>query len=106
MKATLKGFYLMNIMLIIRTNIYKDKNSMTISSTTVKNSYSGNGTLTTFNYTFKIFADSDLQVIIRDASANETVKTLTTHYTVTGAGNANGGTIVFTTGNIQVQLKL
>ena len=72
---------------------------MTISSTTVKNSYSGNGTLTTFNYTFKIFADSDLQVIIRDASANETVKTLTTHYTVTGAGNANGGTIVFTTGN-------
>ena len=73
---------------------------MTISSTTVKNSYSGNGTLTTFNYIFTIFADSDLQVIIRDASANETVKTLTTHYTVTGAGNANGGTIVFTSGNI------
>ena len=72
---------------------------MTISSTTVKNSYSGNGTLNTFNYTFKIFADSDLQVIIRDATATETVKTLTTHYTVTGAGNANGGTIVFTTGN-------
>jgi hypothetical protein len=73
---------------------------MTISSTTVKNSYSGNGTLNTFNYTFKIFADSDLQVIIRDATATETVKTLTTHYTVTGAGNANGGTIVFTSGNI------
>ena len=72
---------------------------MTISSTTVKNSYSGNGTLNTFNYTFKIFADSDLQVIIRDATATETVKTLTTHYTVTGAGNANGGTIIFTTGN-------
>ena len=73
---------------------------MTISSTTVKNSYSGNGTLNTFNYTFKIFADSDLQVIIRDATATETVKNLTTHYTVTGAGNANGGTIVFTSGNI------
>src|SRR5210317_2452923 len=73
---------------------------MTISSTTVKNSYSGNGTLDTFNYTFKIFADADIQVIIRDASATETVKNLTTHYTVTGAGNANGGTIVFTAGNI------
>ncbi len=73
---------------------------MTISSTTVKNSYSGNGTLDTFNYTFKVFADADIQVIIRDATATETVKTLTTHYTVTGAGNANGGTIVFTTGNI------
>ena len=73
---------------------------MTISSTTVKNSYSGNGTLDTFNYTFKIFADADIQVIIRDATATETVKTLTTHYTVTGAGNANGGTVVFTSGNI------
>ena len=73
---------------------------MTISSTTVKNSYSGNGTLDTFNYTFRIFADSDLQVIIRDASATETVKTLTTHYTVTGAGSTSGGTIVFTAGNI------
>jgi len=73
---------------------------MTISSTTVKNSYSGNGTLDTFNYTFKVFADADLQVIIRDASATETVKTLTTHYTVTGAGSASGGTVIFTAGNI------
>ena len=73
---------------------------MTISSTTVRNSYSGDGSTDTFNYTFKIFANSDLQVIIRDASATETVKTITTHYTVTGAGNANGGTVVFTSGNI------
>jgi len=73
---------------------------MTISSTTVKNSYSGNGVLDTFNYTFKIFADSDLQVIIRSSLGTETVKTLTTHYTVTGAGSASGGTIVFTAGNI------
>ena len=73
---------------------------MTISSTTVKNSYSGDGSTTTFNYTFKIFADSDLQVIIRSSTGTETVKTITTHYTVTGAGNANGGTVVFTAGNI------
>jgi len=73
---------------------------MTISSTTVKNSYSGDGSTTTFNYTFKIFADSDLQVIIRSSTATETVKTITTHYTVTGAGSASGGTVVFTAGNI------
>jgi hypothetical protein len=59
---------------------------MTISSTTVKNSYNGDGSTATFTYTFKIFADSDLQVIIRSALGTETVKTLTTHYTVTGAG--------------------
>ena len=39
---------------------------MTISSTTVKNSYNGDGSTTTFSYTFKIFANSDLQVIIRN----------------------------------------
>jgi len=73
---------------------------MTISSTTVKNSYSGDGSTTQFNYTFKIFADSDLQVIIRSAAGTETVKTITTHYTVAGAGNTNGGSITFTSGNI------
>jgi len=73
---------------------------MTISSTTVKNSYSGNDSTTNFAYTFKIFADSDLQVIIRSAAGTETVKTITTHYTVAGAGDANGGSITFTAGNI------
>jgi hypothetical protein len=73
---------------------------MTISSTTVKNSYNGDNSTTTFNYTFKVFADSDLQVIIRSALGTETVKTLTTHYTVTGAGDANGGSVIFTAGNI------
>ena len=73
---------------------------MTISSTTVKNSYSGDGSTDQFNYTFKIFANSDLQVIIRSAAGTETVKTITTHYTVAGAGNANGGSVTFTAGNI------
>ena len=73
---------------------------MTISNTSVKNSYTGNNSTATFNYTFKIFANSDLQVIIRNASGVETVKTITTHYTVAGAGNNSGGSITFTSGNI------
>jgi hypothetical protein len=73
---------------------------MTISSTTVKNSYSGDSTTTTFTYTFKIFADSDIQVIIRSTDGTETTKTITTHYTVTGAGNSGGGSVIFTSGNI------
>lgn len=68
---------------------------MTISSTVVKNSYNGNGSTRTFTYTFKIFQDSDIQVIIRSANGTETIKTLNTHYTVSGAGNANGGSITF-----------
>ena len=73
---------------------------MTVSSTTVKNSYSGNGSNDTFVYGFKIFADTDLEVIIRSALGVETIKTLTTHYTVTGAGSASGGNVVFESGAI------
>jgi len=73
---------------------------MTITTTTIKNSYSGDGTNDTFAYTFKISADADIEVIIRSAAGAETVKTLTTHYTVTGAGGASGGNVVFTVGNI------
>ena len=72
---------------------------MTISTTTIKNSYSGNGSTTSFNYTFKIADDDEIQVIIRSSTGTETVKTKTTHYTVAGVGNANGGSITFTTGN-------
>ena len=75
---------------------------MTISSTTVRNSYSGDGSTTTFSYTFKIFQDSDIQVIIRSSTGTETTKTITTHYTVTGAGVSAGGTVIFTGGNIPV----
>jgi len=73
---------------------------MTVSTTIIKNSHNGNGSTTTFAYNFKIFADSDLVVIIRSSTGTETTKTLTTHYTVTGAGSASGGTVVFTSGNI------
>ena len=73
---------------------------MTISTTTIKNSYSGNDSSDAFSYTFKITADSEMQVIIRSSTGTETVKSLTTHYTVSGAGAASGGTVTFTSGNI------
>ena len=47
---------------------------MTVSSTTTKNSYSGNGSTTTFAYGFKIFADADLTVILRSSTGVETVQ--------------------------------
>jgi len=68
---------------------------MTVSSSTSKVSYSGNGSLTTFAYSFKIFDQDDLTVILRAADGTETVKTITTHYTVTGVGSASGGNVVF-----------
>ena len=73
---------------------------MTVSSTTTKVSASGDGSTAAFNYTFKIFADSEMEVIIRSSTGTETTKTLTTHYNVSGAGNDSGGTVTFTSGNI------
>lgn len=74
---------------------------MTVSTTIIKNSYSGNGTLHSFAYGFKIFADADLDVIIRSSTGTETVKTLNTHYVVTNAGTDSGGNVLFkfNTGN-------
>ena len=69
---------------------------MTVSSTSNKISYTANGSTATFAYNFPIFAseESTLKVYVAD-----TLKTLTTHYTVTNAGTASGGNVVFTTGN-------
>ncbi len=71
---------------------------MTVSSTTTKNSYSGNGSTTVFAYGFKVFDEDDLTVILRtDATGTETVQTKTTHYTVSGVGSASGGNVTFGT---------
>ncbi len=72
---------------------------MTISTTIIKNSYSGNGSTSAFTYNFKITDDDDIQVIIRSATGSETVKSKGTHYNVAGVGN-NSGTVTFTSGNI------
>ena len=68
---------------------------MTVSTTTIKNSHSGNGTAHSFAYGFKIFADADLDVIVRSSTGTETVKTLNTDYIVTNAGSDSGGNVLF-----------
>ena len=68
---------------------------MTISTTNINKSYSGNGSTHSFAYDFPIFADADLTVVVRSAAGTETVKTLNTHYIVTGAGASSGGNVLF-----------
>ncbi len=67
---------------------------MTISSEVFKKIYTGNDSTTVFPYTFKIFADTDLEVILYTvADGTETVLSLTTHYTVSDAGEDAGGNV-------------
>lgn len=71
---------------------------MTVSSTTSKVSYSGDNTTTVFAYTFKVFDEDDLTVILRDNTTGaETVQTITTHYSVSGVGASGGGNVTFVT---------
>ena len=69
---------------------------MTISSLNVKNSYNGDGSTTSFAYTFPIHSTAEIQVILRAANGTETIQTLNTHYSIVDNGSA-GGQVNFTT---------
>jgi hypothetical protein len=69
---------------------------MTVSSTTSKVSYSGNGTTVAFAVSFYFLADSQLTVTLRAADGSESTKVLNTDYTVSGAGVLAGGTVTMT----------
>jgi hypothetical protein len=69
---------------------------MPVSTTSNKaGPYSCNGSQTIFPFTFPIFGESDLEVILRDADGNETILTYGSHYLVTksGASWENGGNV-------------
>lgn len=68
---------------------------MAISSTTIEVQSSGNGVTTVFNFPHYFLEQNDLLVYITDALGNITLKTLTTHYSVSGAGVAGGGSVSF-----------
>ena len=68
---------------------------MAITSATNKNSYLGNASTATYNYTFKLFNASDIVIIIKDLVNVETTLT-NLDYTITGVGLRNGGTVTLT----------
>lgn len=65
---------------------------MTVASETSRVEYVGNGATTAFAVPYYFLANGDLKVYQAG-----TLKTITTHYTVTGAGNPAGGTVTFVT---------
>ena len=70
---------------------------MTVSSSTNVVILSADGSTHSFSFTFKIFAASDLKVIVRSAAGVETEKTLDSHYIIptSSVGNTSGGNILF-----------
>ena len=70
---------------------------MTISTEVTRKQYNGNDVTTEFSFPYKFLADGDLTVILTDSSGLDTTLTLSTHYTVTGAGVDAGGTVTMIT---------
>lgn len=69
---------------------------MTITNTTLASpTYNGNDVTVAFATGFQFIANADLKVVVTSATGTETVKTITTDYTVTGAGSPSGGTVTF-----------
>ena len=65
---------------------------MTISTTSSRQDYKGDGCTKSFAFTFEVIANTDLDVFVDGCQ-----KLLTTDFSVTGVGAATGGTVVFTT---------
>jgi hypothetical protein len=63
---------------------------MSISSTTYRNNYTGNGTASVFAYSFRILDDDHLLVTVQDSVGTETTLVKTTDYTVASVGSATG----------------
>lgn len=70
---------------------------MTVSSANYRNDYNGNGTTTVFAYNFKIQDSAQIEVILVSSAGVETTQTLTTHYTLSGVGDAGGGNVTMVT---------
>lgn len=70
---------------------------MTVSSTTTRVQYNGDGATATFDVTFKFLSNDDITVIHADSSGTETTWTEGTEYTLTGAGEETGGTLTVST---------
>ena len=67
---------------------------MTIASSNNRNDYTGNDTTAVYNYTYKVFLEGDLKVLVRNTTTDvETELTLITDYTVSGVGDLSGGSI-------------
>lgn len=71
---------------------------MTVATEVDRDDYVGNGAVSSYSYTFKILTTSDLLVTTVTTLGVESTLTLTTDYTVSGAGQASGGTISLVNG--------
>ena len=76
--------------------------ALLVNDNTPRVQYTASASQTVFAYPFAIFEDADLKVYQTlsgvDADDSADIQTLTTHYTVSGAGTTAGGNVTLVTG--------
>ncbi len=70
---------------------------MTVNSSVNRAEHNGDGTTRSFAFSPYFLEEEDLKVYLRDQGGAETLQTITTHYTISGAANPAGGTVTFET---------
>lgn len=75
---------------------------MTISKdeALISGPYAGNGVTTSYDYDFKIYADTELTVLRQNADGTVSTLALATDYSVTGVADAGGGQVVLSAGSV------
>lgn len=69
---------------------------MTLSNQQYRVQYNGNGATTVFSVPFPFLANGDLTVIKTSSASVDTTLSITTHYTLTGAGGTSGSLTMLT----------
>lgn len=65
---------------------------MSIPTEANRDGYTGNDSFDDLPYTYRITDEADITIVVRNTdTGDETLLTLTTHYTVAGVGDAGGG---------------
>jgi len=64
---------------------------MTVSITDYRSSFAGNGSTTGFTIPFRFDTDAEIKATLFTSAGVGTVQTITTHYTLSGAGADSGG---------------
>jgi len=79
---------------------------MTVPALPSRNDYTGDGSLATYDYNFRITSATDLLVVVRNLANVETTLTHPADYSVTGIGDFDGGSITLTAGNLAIGFAL
>lgn len=79
---------------------------MSVTSTTNRVDYTGNGATSVYSYPFKITDEDHLLVTVRDTDDDETTYVITTDYTVSGVGDASGGNVTLVAGALTSGYRL